>query len=93
MTDKLRRRYEMPFKRTYHLWTEYEDNLLRLNYYEFGAAGMIPILPRHQNRQGISERARYLGLRTKVGPYGRNRPKHNNYKLPESGSEADTCQQ
>lgn len=83
----------MSVKRTYNLWTEDEDSLLRLNYYEYGAAGMLPILPRHQNRQGVSNRARHLGLTTKVGPYGRNRPKHFNYKLTDDGTEADTCQQ
>lgn len=76
----------MPTKRTYNLWTEDEDSLLRLNYYEYGAVGMLPILPRHQNRQGISERARHLGLTTKVGPYGRNRPKHAKFRLLGGGS-------
>lgn len=68
------------------MWTEDEDSLLRLNYYEFGAAGMLPILPRHQNRQGVSNRARHLGLTTKVGPYGRNRPKHAKFRLLDGGS-------
>ena len=68
-------------KRVNNRWTEDEDELLRLNYFEHGAVGMLPILPRHTNRQGISHRARLLGLTTKVGPYGRNRPKHAKFDL------------
>lgn len=61
------------FKRTYNRWTEEEDDLMRREYRERGARGMVKLLPRHPNYSAIGHRARKLGLTTVVGPYGRRR--------------------
>lgn len=56
-----------------YMWTEEEDALLREHYWELGATGMVKFLPRHPNRQCISKHAVSLGLKTRVGPYGKLR--------------------
>lgn len=60
-------------KRKCNRWTEEEDELLRREYRERGARGMVRLLPRHPNYSAICHRARKLGLTTVVGPYGRRR--------------------
>lgn len=56
-----------------HKWTPEEEALLRENYWEHGATGLKKILPRHPSRQVIQKHAKLLGLKTRVGPYGKLR--------------------
>jgi len=59
--------------RARHPWTDKEIAFLKENYMEMGAAGIADVMPTHPSRQVISVKARQLGLKTKVGPYGKKR--------------------
>lgn len=54
-------------------WTPEEIQFLKDNYWELGATGIANVMPTHANRQTVCRMARSLGLRTKVGPYGKKR--------------------
>ena len=50
-------------------WTEPEIAFLKENYWEHGARGCADILGR--NYQVVANKAGALGLKTRVGPYGK----------------------
>ena len=50
-------------------WTQSEIAFLRDNYWEHGARGCADILGR--NYQVVANKASELGLKTRIGPYGR----------------------
>ncbi len=52
-------------------WTEAEDNILREHYETMGARGLEPMLNRTYS--AIAWHANKLGLKTRVGPYGKMR--------------------
>ena len=52
-------------------WSDPEIAFLKQNYREHGARGCAKVLGR--NYQVVSAKARELGLKTDVGPYGRLR--------------------
>lgn len=57
----------------HNVWTPEEVAFLRENYWEMGATKIAKVLTRHPNRISVAHKAGELGLRTRVGPYGKLR--------------------
>lgn len=63
--------YEHGIQGAFRQWSEEDDAILRSEYETKGARGLVPQLRRSYS--SIAHRAKVLGLKTRVGPYGKLR--------------------